>query len=142
MLQVVQSIRDLREFLAAKRRKREPIRWNARGATEAAYVPRSIAGFANFRAALRGVGDWGQASERVDAIADALRRRHGCELPLPRKVIQNGNRSLTLFWEGVTVCALPDGVRVLIGGTTGRQLNGVTNELLDMLGFQARVQRA
>jgi hypothetical protein len=143
MFAIVQSIRDLREFLAAKRRKREPIQWAARGAATATYVPKSARGFANFRTSLRGVGDWGRASERVDALADALRRRHGCDLPLPRKVIQNSDRSLTLFWESLTVRAFPNelGVTHRIGAT-GDPVRGVTTDLLDMLGFQAKVSRA
>lgn len=135
MIQIVSTIRDMREFLAAKRRKREPVRWSARGASDAVYSPTSEQGFAKFRAALRGVDDWGCASERIDGIADALRRRHGCPLPLPRRVIQNSDRSVTLFWEGVTLNASRDRVTVLVGGMGGRQIEGVTNELLDMLGF-------
>lgn len=140
MLALIDNIRDFREFLAAKRRKREPIHWNARGATEAVYRPSDARGFDNFRQALRGVSDWGQASERVDALADALRRRHGCPLPLPRKVVQNSDRSLTFFWEGLTLRAFPDRIASLIGGTSGRQVAGVAIEILDMLAFQARIQ--
>lgn len=143
MLQLVQSIRDLREFIAAKKRKREPIRWSARGATAAAYVPQSARGFANFCAALRLAADWGQASERLDELAHALRARHACELPTPRKVLQNSDRSLTLFWQGLTVRAFPDqGITVLLGGTTGAPVRGVTTDVLDMLAFQARLQNA
>lgn len=142
MLPLVQTFRDFREFLAAKKRKREPLRWDARGASEAVYKPRDARGLANFRAALRLAGDWGQASERVDAIEHALRARSGCTLPLPRKVVQNSDRSLTLYWEGVTVRALVDGVVVLIGGAAGVPQRTVTSDTLDLLEFQARVQIA
>jgi hypothetical protein len=134
--------REFREFLAAKKRKGEPVIRKAHGAGSASYRPSSPRGFANFRAALRGVGDWGQASERVDALEHSLRARHAVALPLPRKVIQNEDRSLTLFWQGVTARFLVDGVSVLAGGVAGVPSIGVTTELLDMLGFLARIQSA
>jgi hypothetical protein len=140
VLPLIQTYRDFREFLEAKKRKREPLRWRARGATEATYVPRSASGFARFRAELRGVGDWGQASERVDSLEHALRARSGSGLPLPRKVIQNSDRSLSLFWTGAMVRCLPDGFVSLIGGVDGAQAKSVTPELLDLLAFQARIQ--
>jgi hypothetical protein len=139
MLQLVSTIREFREFLAAKKRKREPLRWKATGAAEASYVPRRAQGFANFRSALR-ERDFGQASERIEALAAALRRRHGCELPLPRKVMQNSDYSVSMFFEGLLVRAFPDGVQSLIGGAQGRPVRGVANEVLDLLAFQARIQ--
>lgn len=141
MLAVIETIRDFREFLAAKKRKREPLRCVARGASAATYVPQSEQGFANFRAALRGVGDWGQASERVDGLADALHRRHGCALPLPRKVFQNPDRSLTFLWEGITVRVYPDRFTAMLGGMKGKPVTAITAEILDMLGFQAKLRR-
>jgi hypothetical protein len=139
MLAVIESIRDFREFLAAKKRKREPIRWDARASSEAVYIPGSAQGFANFRAALR-EGDFAEASERIDGLADALHRRGGCALPLPRKVVQNSDRSLTVFWDGVTVRAFTDGLSALVGGLNGLRSQGATPEILDMLAFQARVR--
>ena len=135
---LLQTIRDLREFLAAKKRKREPLRFAAKGVAESTYVPQHIQGFANFRAALR-LSDFGQASVELDRLVDALRRRHGVELPLPRKLIQNADRSITVFWEGLTIRAFTDGVVTLTGGKNPTR--GVTTELLDMLAFQARVKR-
>lgn len=141
MLQVVQTYREFRDFLAAKKRRREPLRLSGQGATAATYVPKEARGFENFRAALRGVGDWGRASEHVDALAHALQRRCGCALPLPRRVMQNSDRSLTLFWDGVTVRAFADvGITSLVGGTSGAPARGVTPALLDLLGFQAKLQ--
>lgn len=142
MLAIVETLRDLREFISAKKRKREPIRWDVRGTSSAAYVPRDHRGFTNFRAALRGVGDWGQASERVDSLADALRRKHACELPLPRKVFQNHDRSLTFLWESITVRVYTDRFTAMIGGVKGKPVTNVTPEILDMLGFLAKVQNA
>lgn len=142
MLPLVQTFRDFREFLEAKKRKREPIRWRGKAGAAASYRPRHAHGFANFRAALRGVGDWGQASERADALEHALKARHGVTLPLPRKVLQNEDRSISFFWEGAMVRCLPDGFVSIIGGTDGVPAKTITRELLDLLAFQARIQRA
>lgn len=142
MLPLVQTYRDFREFLAAKKRKREPMRWRGKAGATAIYRPRHAQGFANFRAALRGVGDWGQASERADALEHALKARHGVPLPLPRKVLQNEDRSLSFFWEGAMARCLPDGFVSLIGGTDGASARRVTPEFLDLLAFQARIQGA
>lgn len=138
MLAVVQTLRELREFIAAKRRKREPLRFAAKGVAESTYIPRHAQGFANFRAALR-MSDFGQASEQLDRLGAALFRRHAVELPLPRKLIQNADYSITVFWEGLTIRAFPDGVVTLTDGKNPTR--GVSTELLDMLGFQARVIR-
>lgn len=140
MLPLISTLRDLRDFIAAKKRKREPIRWNARGAAAADYIPRHSQGFANFRAALRGNGDFGKASERLDALEHALTARHAVSLPLPRKVMQNEDCSLSLFWEGAMVRCLPDGFVSLIGGVDGVKATKVTRELLDLLAFQVRIQ--
>jgi len=139
---LMQSLRDLREFLAAKKRKREPVVWRVDGVGEASYKPRHATGFANFRAALRGAGHWGQASEGVDRLDRALRKRHGVGLPLPNEVIQNADRSLSLFWEGLMVRCFRDGFVSLIGGTAGVPAKKITTELLDALAFQARIQQA
>lgn len=143
MLPVLQTWRDFREFVAAKKRKREPLCFKGRGVAEASYRPRHAQGFANFRASLRGVGSWGQASERVDALEHALHARHGVGLPLPRKVIQNSDKSLSLWWgpsSHLMVRALPDGFTSLIGGARGVVAKCITNELLDALAFQRRIQ--
>lgn len=142
MLQLVSSIREFREFLAAKKRKRELLRLRGKGGGAAEYIPRHPAGFRNFRAALRGVGDWGQASERLDALEHALTARHAIGLPLPRKVMQNEDRSLTVFWEGFSVRCFRDGFASLLGGTAGAPAKSITRELLDALHFQARIQGA
>jgi hypothetical protein len=139
---LLQTIRDFREFVAAKRRKREPIVFKAHGAGAASYQPRHAAGFERFRAALRGVGDWGRASERLDALEQALRSRHGCCFPLPNEVIQNDDRSLSMFWQGLMARCFEDGFVSLIGGSTGVPARKVTRELLDALAFQARIQKA
>jgi hypothetical protein len=139
MFPIVSTYRDFREFLAAKKRKREPLRIVAKPIGCAIYRPSGARGFANFRAALRGVGDWGQASERLDQLEHALRARHQIGLPLPRKVMQNEDRSLSVFWTGAMVRCLPDGFVSLIGGTEGIPAKAITRELLDLLAFQMRI---
>jgi hypothetical protein len=139
MLQLVSTYREFREFLAAKKRKREPLRFTAKPIGCAIYKPSSARGFANFRTALRGVGDWGQASERLDRLEHALRARHQVGLPLPRKLMQNEDRSISVFWTGAMVRCFPDGFTSLIGGTEGVPARAVTRELLDLLAFQARL---
>lgn len=139
---LLQSLRDLRDFLEAKRRRREPLFIRARGAAMAIYRPRSTQGFERFRASLRSVGHWGQASERLDALEHALGVRHGVRLPLPREVVQNEDRSISVFWEGISVRCFTDGFVSLIGGTAGVPSRTITRELLDALAFQARLQRA
>lgn len=140
MLQLVSTYRELRDFIATKKRKREPLRISAKSVACASYVPRHPQGFANFRAALRGVGDWGRASEYLDRLEHALRQAHDVGLPLPRRVLQNEDRSLTVFWEGATVRCLEDGFVSSIGGVEGIKAKKVTRELLDLLAFAARIQ--
>jgi hypothetical protein len=139
---LIQTIRDLRDFIAAKKRKREPIVWTVKGAGGATYRPRSLSGLEQFRARLRGVGHWGRASEGLDRLESELRKRHGVGLPLPNEVIQNDDSSLSLFWEGVMVRCFTDGFVSLLGGTAGIPSKKITRELLDALAFQVRIQRA
>lgn len=141
MLPLVQTWRDLREFLDAKKRKREPVRLKATGGATAVYAPRSFGDFTRFRSALR-VGDYGAASEGVDRLEHELRARNSVGLPLPRKLLQNEDRSLTLFWEGATVRSFPDRFVSVIGGTDGVTATRITSDLLDLLAFQSRIQRA
>lgn len=142
MLNLIRTARDFREFLAAKKRKREPVRLRGHGAASASYEPRDAHGFAAFRRALRGVGDWGRASERLDALEHALVARHQCTLPLPRKIIQNEDRSLTFFWPGISVRCFEDRTVAFLGGPSGVPTKGHSRELLDMLAFQAKIQQA
>lgn len=142
MLQIVRTIRDMREYVAAKRRKREPLRFVAKGAGCADYAPRDRLGFSRIRGSLRGVGDWGRASERIDSLEHALRKRTGATLPLPRRLVQNEDRSLSLFYDELSVRAFPDGVAFLVGGSGGHLSQGVKPELLEALAFRARLQSA
>lgn len=142
---LIHTWRDFREFVAAKKRKREPIRWRVRPVAEAIYEPRHPQGFANFREALRGVTPWGEASEGLDALDHALVKRHAVGLPLPRKVMQNSDRSLSLWWgpnEHLMVRCFPDRFFGLIGGAKGAPTSKVTTELLDALALQQRIQGA
>lgn len=136
---ILSNPRDVREFVEAKRRKREPIFWHGNGVTEASCEPRSLADFVSLRAGLRGSLDFGRSSERVDALESALMRRHNVGLPKPRKVMQNTDRSLTIWWEGIMVRCFRDGFVSLIGGASGKPARRVTVELLDMLAFARKV---
>lgn len=140
MLAIVRNLRDFREFVAAKKRKREPLRIIAKPVARASYVPRDSRCFARMRASLRGVGDWGRASERLDALEYSLKARHGVTLPLPRKLMQNEDRSLTVFWKGASVRCFQDGFVSTIGGVEGIRAKRVTAELLDTLAFLMRIQ--
>jgi hypothetical protein len=139
---ILATLRDLREFLEAKRRKREPLRFIAKGRACASFSPRDPQGFERIRASMRGVGDWGRASERLDALEHALFRRHQVLLPVPRRVLQNEDCSLSVWWESVMVRCFPDGFTSLIGGTQGKPSARITSALLDMLAFQVRIQAA
>jgi hypothetical protein len=139
-LPLIQTWRDFKEFLEAKKRKREPIRLKARGGSSASYVPSSPRGFENFRRSLRGVGDFGCASEGIDRLERELRSRHTVGLPVPRRVLQNEDCSVTLFWPSITVRCFTDRFFSMIGGTEGVHAQRITNELLDALYFQHRIQ--
>jgi hypothetical protein len=145
VIPLIATLRDMRDFLAAKKRKREPLRWDAKGVGVAIYTPRHPQGFANFRAALRGEGHWGQASEGLDRLETALRKRHQIGLPMPRKVMQNEDRSLSVWWGGdehLMVRAFPDRFFALIGGAKGIPSPKITTDLLDALALQSRIQNA
>lgn len=146
MIAILESVREFHDFLAAKKRKREPLRIHMRPVACASYRPSNARGFANFRASLRGVGDWGRASERLDRLEHELRARHGCPFPLPRRVLQNEDRSLTVFWQGATVRCLVDGYSTSIGDDrivdAKIRAKKVTPELLDLLAFLVRIQAA
>ncbi len=145
MIPLIATVRDFRDFLAAKKRKREPLRWNANGVGVAIYTPRHRQGFANFRAALRGVGHWGLASEGLDRLETALRKRHQIGLPLPRKVMQNEDRSISVWWGGdehLMARCFTDRFFSLIGGAKGAPSQKVTTDFLDALALQSRIQNA
>jgi hypothetical protein len=139
---ILATWRDFREFLAAKRRKREPFRFIGRGRACADFRPRDRGSFERLRASMRGVNDWGRASERLDALEHALWKRHGVRLPVPRRVLQNDDASLSLWWKGAMVRCFPDGLTSAIGGARGVRAKKITRALLDLLAFQVRIQRA
>lgn len=136
---VVDVVREFREFVASKRIKREPIWLTVRGVSRASFKPRDAHAFADIRLAMRGNGDFGRASERIDALERELQRRHGCWLPLPEEVVQNTDRSVFLSWAGISVRAYPHGLGYLIGGTSGQVGKGYRRELLDALAFRAKI---
>lgn len=137
---LISTVRDLREFLEAKRRKREPIVWNVKGAACATLVPPDRLTFTTHMAQLAMGHDFGRACERFTRLCAELRRRHAVGVPLPRKVMQNSDRSLSFFWEGISVQCREDGFVSCIGGTAGMVATKITRELLDALAFQVRIQ--
>lgn len=143
---VIANERDAREFVEAKRRKREPIRIYGDGAAEAVYLPTSAADFARFRGALRETADWGRASEGIDALEFELGARRQLGMPTPNKVIQNEDSSLSLFWKSGEASAMArffvDGVFTMIGGADGPKARGVTPEFVDALAMIARMKAA
>jgi hypothetical protein len=133
-------MRDLVEFLRAKRARREPVRFHAHGVAEATYHPRDAAGFARLRRRLRESRDFSDALDRLDALEHALRKRGGVPIPTPRKLMQNSDRSLSIWWgDSAMVRLFPDGMISMIGGTAGVKAKRVTPELLDLLAFQTRL---
>jgi hypothetical protein len=137
---VLSDPREVREFVQAKKRKREPIRWHAEGVTEAKCEPRTLADFTSLRVGMRETVDFGRASEQLDALESALFFRHSLRIPKPRKVMQNTDRSISIWWRGVMVRCFQDGFVSLIGGPLGLPSKRITNELLDCLAQMQRKQ--
>jgi hypothetical protein len=133
---------DFREFVAAKKRKREPLRWNPKGVVRASSCPKTVQDFERLRGLLRLNRDFGRASERLDALEHALAKQSSIGLPLPSEVIQNEDRSLTLCFGGITVRLYPDGVGTLLGGTAGHFERGITRTTLEALALKSRIQRS
>lgn len=133
--------RELRNFLEAKRLKREPVRFEGHGKAAARFVSRKPGDFEGLMLRLKHARDWGHASEGVERLRTDLRRRHGVELPEPRSVTQNPDRSLSIFWEGVSCRFFVDGFVSLVGGMQGAIARTITTDLLDALGFLAKVQK-
>lgn len=137
---ILATIRDFREFMAAKKRKREPIRFTAKACGCASFTPRDARSFEQLRASMRDVADWGQASEKLDALERALIRRHGVRLPLPRRVLQNEDRSLSIWWHpGAMARCFPTGYLTTIGGANGVRAKKITRDFLDLLAFHVQM---
>jgi hypothetical protein len=137
----IDAAREVRDFLFAKKVKREPLRFRPRGVMRATFKPRDRSSFAGIRAALRDNRDRARASERLDALERELLKRRDVALPLPEEVIQHEDRSISWCFGGVTVRAFPDGIAYLLGGTAGHLERGVKPPLLEALALKARMQR-
>lgn len=132
--------RDVREFVTSKRRKREPIRWQVDGAAEAVCCPSTMADFEGLRAGLRASQDFGRASERLDALEHALFARHLTRFSKPRKIVQNADLSLTLWWgDEIMIRCFVNGMVSLVGGAKGMVAKAITSELLDALAFAGKI---
>jgi hypothetical protein len=130
--------RELREFVRSKRVKREPIRVVADGAGRAEYRPRNAQHFARLREQIRLSAHFGKASERIDALERELKTRDIHALPLPRKMIQDEDCSVHLFWNACSVRAFPHGFVYVLQGTHPGQ--GYARELLEALTITAKMQ--
>lgn len=116
---------------------RRKLRFRLDGASASAEL-RSLAGFQQLRALLRANNSFANALDRLDAIEHALERKHKVKLPCPRRLLQNGDCSLTLFWGGITLRCFAEGCAALIGGQHGAQVVGIKPELLAALAIQAK----
>jgi hypothetical protein len=137
---VTATLRDLREFIESKKRKREPLQWVVKAAAQATYHPADRASFASFRQRLRDSRDFARASERLDKLERDLRKRDAV-LPLPNEAVQNEDRSITLHYRGLCVRAFPDDIAALYGGTAGHLERGVNRALVEALVIIDREQR-
>jgi hypothetical protein len=62
------------------------------------------------------------------------------KLPMPRKIVQNSDRSLTLWWgHGIMVRAFVDKFFSLLGGAKGLPAAQITTDLLDALAAHQRI---
>lgn len=137
------AVREFREFRAAKARKREPIRLTGRAVQRSVCHPRSMAQVAALREQLRGIDDYGAASEQLDRLEHALRQKWAHGFPLPEDFVQEADRSLWMSWgNGLTVRAFPDFIGSVVGGTAGEIKKGVTPTLLDALHLASRIRLA
>jgi hypothetical protein len=140
----VQDIREMFAFVRAKVLRREPVIFTTTGVSEAMFAPRDAANFAIIRSRLRYSRHFGRASERLDSLENALTRRNGVILPTPRKVTQNADCSLSLWWgpEGGGAFVRLEGRKFfsLLGGPKGLIGTAITSELLDLLALHARIQ--
>ncbi len=134
---IYDAVRDVRDFVAAKRRKREPIRLNVRGVTRSPCKPKSLADFVNLRSGLRRSAHFGRASEHLDRLEHEIRARWGHGFPLPEEVVQESDCSIWIAWGGVTVRAFPGFLGSVIGGTAGEIKKGITPALLDAIHARA-----
>lgn len=140
---IVDAVREFREFREAKRIRREPIRVNLRGVQRSVCKPRSMGDVTSLRARLRENPDYARASEQMDRLESALRRRWQHGFPLPEDVVQESDRSLWMSWgNGLTVRAFPDFIGSCVGGTAGEVKRGITDTLLDALHMASRIRVA
>lgn len=140
---VADAVREYREFREAKRIKREPLRLKLSGVQRSTCHPKSQGELDGLREQLRGIGDYGGASEQLDKLEDALRRRWSHGFPLPEDFVQEADRSLWMSWgNGLTVRAFPDFLGSVVGGTAGEVKRGITDTLLDALHMASRIRIA
>lgn len=130
---IPRTVQDAHEFVRAKASRREPIRFVARGAAEAVYTLRDESSWVMLIRRLRRSNDFADAVAKLDEIRAELLKKHGVVLPAPRKLQQNSDRSLSVWWDNVMVRAFDRGVVSIIAK---RPSCGVTSELLAALAME------
>jgi len=118
--------RELRNFLEAKRRKREPVRLQAHGSVAASCEITSRPQWKDLFRQLCQNNSFAQAAESVDYLDTAVRGFGADELPTPSEVVQNADKSLTIGWKERPPHALRvvlqisgDRVAWMVGGENG-----------------------
>jgi hypothetical protein len=134
--------REFREFVQAKKIRREPLIITAQARAEADFKPVDDRSFWEFVGRLRGVSSWGQAVEQLDAVNHALRKRHGVSIPFPRLLMQNDAGSLTFFWgTDLVLGCFPQGCAFTFLGRRERLTFGQESERVLLDALRARCKR-
>lgn len=123
--------REVREFVASKRLRREMIRAVVKGVAAAEFVPRSPAAATDYLARLAELPHWGEHLRQIGELARAFKRLHERGLPTPKTILLNPDVSLTLMFrrhflpqdprreQRLTIRVYEKGAVVIIGGSTG-----------------------
>lgn len=117
--------REVREFVAAKRRRGERIRATLKGVAEAVCLPPSGAAARAYLDRLRAAPHWGEHLRQLDELERAFGRVHARPLPAPRKIRLNADVSLTLHFRSpdahrtIMLRIYERGAVAIIGGSLG-----------------------
>ncbi len=135
------QFRDVRDFLQAKKIKREPVRAVVDRASSTTCSFSSERDYRDLRGELKRNRDFGRASEQLDKLELAYVRRYGAAFPTPRSLVQNPDRSLAAMFGKLTIRAYPDSIAWLLGGTAGHYETGIKPMLLEAIRMKAAVRR-
>lgn len=127
--------RDVHEFLGFKKRRGEPVNVEVNVGAQASGVVFSRPELERLRGALRENPSFARASERLDDMEHALRKRRGVPFPLPVELKQGADGTLGLVWRGITAAANVDGIVSIVVGADGKEDHcvGPNPEVLDAL---------